>query len=123
MNSNKVGNIGMGNAIQHFTSIGMIVSIPLNDSQSYDLVVEDKGVLKKVQVKTSKGSTIDLRTTMHNSAKAKVKYKLFNNTEFDLLFIVCSSGRFLIPTSSITCSTSISISNKYEKYRIDCKEL
>ena len=40
MNTKKFGNIGLGKAINYFLSCGYIVSLPINDSQSYDLIVE-----------------------------------------------------------------------------------
>lgn len=37
-NTKEQGTIGLGKAIAYFTSRGFVVSIPLNDSQDYDLV-------------------------------------------------------------------------------------
>ena len=53
-NSKKQGDVGLGMSIGWFASQGYTVSLPLTDSQDYDLVVEIEGVLRKVQVKTSK---------------------------------------------------------------------
>lgn len=47
------GNLGLGQAIAFFTSRGIPVSIPLNDTQKYDLVAEINGVLKKISIKTT----------------------------------------------------------------------
>ncbi len=47
------GNSGLGMAIAYFTTNGYTVSIPLNDTQDYDLVVEKGGVLKSVKVKAT----------------------------------------------------------------------
>ena len=51
------GNIGLGKAIEYFTSNQMTVSVPLNDTQKYDLAVEIDGKLSRVQVKTSRNRT------------------------------------------------------------------
>ena len=52
--SNKEkGNSGLGMAIAYFSTNGYVVSIPLNDTQDYDLVVEKENMLKKVQVKST----------------------------------------------------------------------
>ena len=52
-NTNKEkGNTSLGIAIAYYTSNGYTVSIPLNDTQDYDLVV-DKDILKRVQVKST----------------------------------------------------------------------
>ena len=45
------GNYGLGIAIAYFTSHGYIVSIPLNDTQDYDLIVDKNNCIQKVQVK------------------------------------------------------------------------
>ena len=48
------GLIGLGAAIDWFTRNGYFVAIPLNDSQPWDLIVEDTaGVVSRVQVKTT----------------------------------------------------------------------
>ena len=48
------GLIGLAAAIDWFTRTGYFVAIPLNDSQPWDLVVEDSlGVVSRVQVKTT----------------------------------------------------------------------
>ena len=50
--SNKtIGNASLGTAIGYFANIGCTVSIPLNDTQDYDLLVDFDGNIKKVQVK------------------------------------------------------------------------
>lgn len=36
----KQGLVGLGEAINYYASQGFIVSLPLNDSQPYDLIVE-----------------------------------------------------------------------------------
>ena len=45
------GNIGLGRAIAYYTSKGVPVLIPLNDTQPYDLVVEKMENYKKYQLK------------------------------------------------------------------------
>ena len=51
-NTNKEkGNTSLGMAIAFYTSNGYIVSIPLNDTQDYDLIVDKNNIIKRVQVK------------------------------------------------------------------------
>lgn len=45
--------MGLGAAIAYFTKNEQTISIPLTDSQKYDLVVDFGDNLRKVQVKTS----------------------------------------------------------------------
>ena len=51
------GNTGLGIAIAYFSSHGYIVSIPLNDTQDYDLIVDKNDIIKKVQVKSTSCKT------------------------------------------------------------------
>ena len=53
-NTNKEkGNSSLGIAIAYYSSNGYTVSIPLNDTQDYDLIIDKNNVLKKVQVKST----------------------------------------------------------------------
>ena len=51
MNSNQKGNIALGQAIAYFTKHGYVISLPLNDSQWYDLIIEKENIFQTVQVK------------------------------------------------------------------------
>ena len=59
------GRAGLSQAIAYFGTNGYTVSIPLNDTQWYDLIVEKNGVFQTVQCKftDSKRGTVDLRET------------------------------------------------------------
>lgn len=93
-NSQSQGNVGMGQAIAYYTQKGYTVSIPLNDCQEYDLVVEYPEGLKKVQVKTTKHKAksgnyiVNLRTM--SGYKDKCTYKIGT---YDILFAVDEMGR------------------------------
>ena len=58
------GRAGMAMAIAYFGTNGYTVSIPLNDTQWYDLVIEKDGVFKTVQCKAtgSADNAISLRS-------------------------------------------------------------
>ena len=49
----NIGNAGLAMAIAYFGANGYTVSVPLNDTQDYDLVVDMGGGLKKIQVKAT----------------------------------------------------------------------
>ena len=51
-NKNK-GRAGLSLAIAYFGCNGYTVSLPLNDTQDYDLIVDDGKKLYKVQVKAT----------------------------------------------------------------------
>jgi len=99
------GNTGLGKAIAYFASKGYVVSIPLNDTQVYDLVVDIDEKLLKVQVKaTSQVSKYGVSTV--NLTKlggvAGKRYGFVKNDNIDLVFIFCGNGdMFLIPKEHI----------------------
>lgn len=107
------GNIGLGIAISYFTYQGCIVSIPLNDIQDYDLVVDfGDCVLKKIQVKT---------TRFIERGKYKVELKSaaknFQENRSDFLFVVDGKGnRYFIPKDKITARNSIALGPNYAQY-------
>ena len=51
------GNTGLGIAIAYYSMNGYTVSIPLKDTQDYDLIVDKNNILKKVQVKATSCKT------------------------------------------------------------------
>lgn len=63
-NNQQKGNAGLSLAIGYFGSNGYTVSVPLNDTQWYDLVIEKDGVFQTVQCKftSSKTGEINLKS-------------------------------------------------------------
>ena len=125
-NTKEQGNIGLGVAIQYFTQKLYTVSLPLNDSQDYDLIVEDyDGILKKVQVRTSiqldkRGAYIvNLRVSGGNSKKNYV-HKKGNEVIYDWLFALCNNGdRYLIPKEVIKhLKSNVVLGKCYQNYKI-----
>lgn len=125
-NTKQQGNIGLGSAIQYFSQKLYTISLPLNDSQDYDLVVEDfDGTLKKVQVKTSTqlneyGTyTVNLRVLGGNS-KSNYVHKKGNEIVYDWLFVLCDNGdRYLIPKEVIKdLKSGVTVGKSYQEYKI-----
>lgn len=103
------GNAGLSYAIAYFGCNGYTVSIPLNDTQDYDLIVDDGTSLKKVQVKST-SQTKDGRYLVSLKSCGGTKgaiYKTVKDTDIDLLFVLCSNkDAYVIPKEAITqCST------------------
>lgn len=119
-NSNRRGNIGMGYAIAKLTELGYNISIPITDSQDYDLVADLDGELLRVQVKTtsykdkkSKYYTVALRTKMYN------KLKSFTDSDCDLLFVLTENGKmYLIPKEEIKVRNGLTLTAKFDKYSL-----
>lgn len=123
INSRKQGDTGMGYAIAYFTKLGWTVSIPITDSQDYDLVVDNGNRLFKVQVKTSKFKTehgiyqVALRTCGGN--KSGYSIKTFDNNSSDLLFVLLENGEmYLIPRECIRSATSINLGISMARYKV-----
>ena len=121
-NTKKQGDWGLGLAIAYFTSKGITISIPLTDSQDYDLVIDLENQLKRVQVKStfhkvkSGNYTVSLTTKGGNKSSSKIK-KLDKNS-VDFIFIATgNSDLYLIPCESV--NSSITLSSKYQQYKLD----
>lgn len=124
------GNVGLGKAIEYFTSQQIPISIPLNDTQPYDLVADINGKLSRVQVKTSRftksnGKTyeVQLRNCGGNRT-GTARAVLFNKTSCDYLFIYTASNKtYLIPSDIINETSTINVGIKYAEYEVFSKRL
>lgn len=114
--------MGMGAAIAYYTSIGWCVSIPLTDSEDYDLVV-DNGSLLKVQVKTTNYINPEGRYVAHlvtcGGNQSFHTRKIFSQKE-GFLFIVDGSGKWYnIPCEIGLPTNSITLGAKYDEYIVN----
>lgn len=117
------GNTGLGIAIAYYSMNGYTVSIPLNDTQDYDLIVDKNNILKKVQVKATSCKT------RYNKYQVALKscggtkgetYKTIIDTSIDEVFIVTGNmDIFILPIEEIKNRSTINLCRKYEKFRID----
>lgn len=121
-NTKAQGNIGLGEAIAYFLRQGITVSVPINDSQDYDLVADIDGLLSKVQVKTTRSKSeyeiykVNLRNT--GGSSGKVNSRLCESTNIDYIFILTEQGiKYLIPFIDIENNTnSINLGIKWEEF-------
>jgi hypothetical protein len=115
------GTVGLSYAIAYLTKKGYNVSVPLVDNQSYDLVCEIDGDLKKVQVKTTRTKEnsnycIQLRSIRSNRTGNNIHK--FDNKLSDYLLSVTENGDiYFIPTSEIEAKSTLSLGQKYESYK------
>ena len=104
------GRAGLSAAIAYFGMNGYNVSIPLNDTQDYDLVIEKDGIFQKVQCKAT-GSTdgkIDFRITSGKQNGTTIGSLL--NSSIDILFCLNQNGTmYNIPFKEILKSGKNSI--------------
>ena len=116
------GNSGLGMAIAYFSTNGYTVSIPLNDTQDYDLVIEKENKLETVQVKSTgcitKKGTYQVSLKSCGGTKGKT-YKTLVDTQVDKLFIINSQRQmYLIPVKEISNKSTLNLCEKYNKYEI-----
>jgi hypothetical protein len=122
-NTRQQGEIGIGYAISYFLEQGWGVSIPLTDSQDYDLIIEIENNLYKVQVKTtycvgkSGRYQASLKSTHSNTKRAKIIR--LSERIIDYIFVLTESGdRYFIPRIAITSETCIVLGDKWKEYKV-----
>lgn len=120
------GNSGLGIAIAYFASHGYIVSIPLNDTQDYDLIVDKNNVIQKVQVKSTAFKTkygiYQVALKSCGGTKGKT-YKTLIDTKVDILFIVTEKlESFLIPANTIKNKATLNLNEKYFKFKVQIND-
>lgn len=116
------GNTGLGIAIAYYTSNGYTVSIPLNDTQDYDLIVEKEKLLKKVQVKATSCKTKygNYQVALKSCGGTKgITYKTIINTNVDEILIVTDNlDIYILPINKIKNKSTLNLCKKYEDYRV-----
>ena len=124
-NSKNQGDTGLGSAIAYFTSIGICVSIPLTDSQDYDLVVDIDGELKKVQVKTTSyknpaGNYVAGLKICGGNSKANFISKTADTLVYDFLYVLTEDlTRYFIPREVTShLRSNITLGGKYVPYQV-----
>lgn len=102
INRKQIGRIGLSMAINYFTMQGYTISIPINDTQWYDLVVEKDNKFYTVQCKATNTSKdiVELRST--GGTDGGVYDTIFNHPELDYLFCVNKDfNMWLIPMKDL----------------------
>ena len=108
VNRKQIGRVGLSMAINYFTVQGYTVSLPINDTQWYDLIVEKNNQFFTVQCKATQteNDSIDLRST--GGTKGSVYDNVLNHSKLDYLFCVNKDLKmWLIPIKDITTSKQI----------------
>jgi|SRR5579872_1852572 len=107
----------MGAAIGYFSEKNIPVLLPIVDSEKYDLVLDENGILKRVQCKytshqePSGAYAVDLRT--FGGYREKTYFIKYQKGDFDLLFVLCSNkDKYLIPAEQIIDKSQIAVGSK-----------
>ena len=99
------GNAGLSLGIAYFGANGYTISIPLNDTQWYDFIVEKDGIFSTVQCKftASKDQAIDLRSTGGTKGSS---YDNVKNHLIDFLFCANQDGKMWVIPGEVLRKTS-----------------
>ena len=103
MNTKAVGDMSQGAVIAALLKAGQVVLLPFGDNQRYDLVVEQNGEFKRVQVKTGrlKDGSIRFQTcsTYAHRGRGKKDYR----GQADLFGIYCPENEktYLVPVDVV----------------------
>ena len=110
INRKQIGRLGLSMAINYFTIQGYTVSLPINDTQWYDLIIEKDNQFFTVQCKATQteNDSIDLRST--GGTKGSVYDNVLNHSKLDYLFCVNKDLKmWLIPVKDIITSKQITL--------------
>ena len=86
----RKGDLAVAQAIATFTRLEMDVSLPITESASYDIVVDDDNSLRRVQVRYCGSIEVELRRIHSNSSGYVVKKTKHN--AYDWLYVLDSKG-------------------------------
>ena len=117
------GNSGLVAAIAYYGFKGYTIFLPLNDTQDYDLIVDNGEKLLKVQVKAT-GQRSEYGYTIVNVASSggisgKV-YKTVKDTDVDILFVVTEKQElYEIPIEEVTTRKSLYLGPDRQCFRVD----
>lgn len=115
------GNCGLGIAIAYFSTNGYIVSIPLNDTQDYDLLIDKDNKIESVQVKYTSCKTKygNYQVALKSCGGTKGNtYKTVIDTNVDYLFVVTKeTDMYMIPKEIISNRSTLNLCDKYKIYK------
>lgn len=114
------GRAGLAAAVGYFGTHGYTVSLPLNDTQDYDMLV-DNGTIYRISCKATGEKTkygvsvVSLRNCGGNKGAV---YGREQDKNIDFIFVLNEDGEMWLLPKSILTSNSINLGNKYEQYKL-----
>ena len=118
------GRAGLAMGIAYFGSNGYNISIPLNDTQDYDLVVEKDNTFQKVQCKSTSRMNKNklfyiVKLESYGGLNGGTYYGTVKDSSADLLFILTENkDMYLIPINIIVQNRTLTLTNDYDKYKV-----
>lgn len=123
MNRKQIGEIGVAQAILHYTAQGWAVSMPLGDSSRYDLIVDKGNTLYRVQVKTvstqktPSGVPVVTLSTQGGNRSWNKEPKPISANECDLVFVHLVNGRsYEFPATYVAGKRSLNLGTKQDPF-------
>ena len=102
MTNREIGRIGLSMAINYFTIQGYTISLPLNDTQWYDMVVEKDNQFYTVQCKATMTEDGAISLKSCGGTNGAAYDSILNHPELDYLFCVNKDFEcWLIPVADI----------------------
>ena len=122
-NTKEKGRAGLSAAIAYFGMNGYVVSIPLNDTQDYDIVVEKNDIFFKVQCKSTgtkmPSGHYKVKLDTWGGANGGTRYSVVRNSSANLLFVLTEDKTmYVIPVSDINTDSMLTLNGNYEKYKV-----
>lgn len=116
--SSKQGNLGLADSIKWFIAEGYKVSLPISDTQYYDLLVEKDNLIYKIQVKTTK--SIRKRDGKKGYFRISLSRGKSLSDHLDFVYVLTSNNeRYLIPKKDIKSKKDkIILYPKFDKYKV-----
>ena len=101
--SNKqIGRVGLSMAINYFTLNGYTISLPLNDTQWYDLIVEKDAKFQTIQCKATQTEDGEINMQSNGGTNGSAYDNIINHLELDYIFAVNKDLEcWLIPMEEI----------------------
>lgn len=122
MNSKEIGDGAVGAAISYYLRNAYEVCLPIGDKRHYDLIIEKRGRLQRVQVKfagLSKKKNRCLAGLRITGGNQSYNYaKKYADNAFDVIFIHTERGEnYEIPWKDLNQRSELTIdSGKFKKY-------
>jgi len=113
--------MAVSQAIASFTQKGYDVSVPLTESAPYDLVVDARNGLKRVQVRYSSTKDVDLRR-IHSNSKGYVVKKT-KDEAYDWLYVLKNNGEQYLIKECLSSRRSVRPTNRQVFGRLKDKNL
>lgn len=115
------GRAGLAAAIGYFGTHGYTVSIPLNDTQDYDLLVDKDNIISKISIKAT-GQRSPYGITIVNLVNTGgTKGSIYGrecNKNIDFVFVVNEEQEMWLLPKDILTIKSMSLGEKYTRYKL-----